>query len=64
MASRAPAYSSRVAEPCRTMSPILVGVAHQVRVLQRGSEVNDIANMAVLAAVDAQEQRRQLRSHQ
>jgi phosphotransacetylase len=29
-----------------------------VHILQRGSDVNDIVNMAVIAAVDAQEHRR------
>src|SRR6266705_994660 len=37
------------------IGPILVGMAQPVHVLQRGSEVNDIVNMAVIAAVDAQE---------
>src|SRR2546426_11540959 len=32
-----------------------VGMAQPVHVLQRGSDVNDIVNMAVIAAVDAQE---------
>jgi len=40
------------------IGPILVGMAQPVHVLQRGSEVNDIVNMAVIAAVDAQEHRR------
>jgi phosphotransacetylase len=31
--------------------------------LQRGSDVNDIVNMAIIAAVDAQERRRPARSH-
>jgi phosphotransacetylase len=30
--------------------------------LQRGSEVSDIVNMAIIAAVDAQERRRPARS--
>ncbi len=32
--------------------PILVGMATPVHILQRGSDVNTIANMAVIAAVD------------
>jgi malate dehydrogenase (oxaloacetate-decarboxylating)(NADP+) len=40
------------------IGPILVGMAQPVHVLQRGSDVNDIVNMAVIAAVDAQEHRR------
>jgi len=39
----------------QAIGPILVGMALPVHVLQRGSEVNDIVNMAVIAAVDAQE---------
>ncbi|HEX4574067.1 MAG TPA: phosphate acetyltransferase [Gemmatimonadales bacterium] len=45
----------------QAIGPILVGMAQPVHVLQRGSEVNDIVNMAVIAAVDAQEHGR--RSH-
>ena len=41
---------------------ILVGMAQPVRVLQRGSDVNDIVNMAVIAAVDAQEHGRRRRA--
>src|SRR2546427_470455 len=37
------------------IGPILVGMAQPVHILQRGAEVNDIVNMAVIAAVDAQE---------
>jgi malate dehydrogenase (oxaloacetate-decarboxylating)(NADP+) len=37
------------------IGPILVGMAQPVHVLQRGSDVNDVVNMAVIAAVDAQE---------
>src|ERR1043166_1860325 len=37
------------------IGPILVGMAQPVHVLQRGSDVNDIVNVAVIAAVDAQE---------
>jgi malate dehydrogenase (oxaloacetate-decarboxylating)(NADP+) len=39
----------------QAIGPILVGMAQPVHVLQRGSDVNDIVNMAVIAAVDAQE---------
>ncbi|HXF94688.1 MAG TPA: NADP-dependent malic enzyme [Gemmatimonadales bacterium] len=39
----------------QAIGPILVGMALPVHVLQRGAEVNDIVNMAVIAAVDAQE---------
>ncbi|OLC01722.1 MAG: phosphate acetyltransferase [Gemmatimonadetes bacterium 13_1_40CM_69_22] len=39
----------------QAIGPILVGMAQPVHVLQRGSEVNDIVNMAVIAAVDALE---------
>jgi len=44
------------------IGPILVGMAQPVRVLQRGSDVNDIVNMAVIAAVDAQEHGRRPRA--
>jgi malate dehydrogenase (oxaloacetate-decarboxylating)(NADP+) len=37
------------------IGPILLGMAKPVHVLQRSSQVNDIVNMAVIAAVDAQE---------
>jgi malate dehydrogenase (oxaloacetate-decarboxylating)(NADP+) len=37
------------------IGPILVGMAQPVHVLQRGPEVSEIVNMAVIAAVDAQE---------
>jgi malate dehydrogenase (oxaloacetate-decarboxylating)(NADP+) len=37
------------------IGPILVGMRRPVHVLQRGAEVNDIVNMAAIAAVDAQE---------
>src|SRR3989454_729295 len=37
------------------IGPILVGMAQPVHILQRGAEVNDIVNMAVIAAVDALE---------
>ncbi|OLC02756.1 MAG: phosphate acetyltransferase [Gemmatimonadetes bacterium 13_1_40CM_70_15] len=46
----------------QAIGPILVGMARPVHLLQRGSEVNDIVNMAVIAAVDAQEHGRQHRS--
>src|SRR5438552_1030404 len=39
----------------QAIGPILVGMAQPVHVLQRGPEVNDIVNMAVIAAVDALE---------
>ncbi|HEY6808505.1 MAG TPA: phosphate acyltransferase, partial [Gemmatimonadales bacterium] len=45
----------------QAIGPILVGMDRPVHVLQRGSEVNDIVNMAVIAAVDAQEHRRHAR---
>ncbi|HYK82704.1 MAG TPA: phosphate acetyltransferase [Gemmatimonadales bacterium] len=44
------------------IGPILVGMAQPVHVLQRGAEVNDIVNMAVIAAVDAQEHGRRPRA--
>jgi len=44
------------------IGPILVGMAQPVHVLQRGSDVNDIVNMAVIAAVDAQEHGRRPRA--
>src|SRR2546427_10439303 len=37
------------------IGPILVGMAQPVHILQRGAEVNDIVNMAVIAAVGALE---------
>jgi len=45
----------------QAIGPILVGMDHPVHVLQRGSEVADIVNMAVIAAVDALEHRRHAR---
>jgi len=45
----------------QAIGPILVGMAQPVHVLQRGSEVNDIVNLAVIAAVDAQEHGRRRR---
>ena len=41
--------------------PILEGMAKPVHVLQRGSDVSDIVNIAVIAAVDAQERDRLVR---
>ena len=46
----------------QAIGPILVGMAQPVHVLQRGSDVNDIANVAVIAAVDAQEHKRRSRA--
>jgi malate dehydrogenase (oxaloacetate-decarboxylating)(NADP+) len=45
----------------QAIGPILVGMAQPVHVLQRGSDVNDIVNMAIIAAVDAQEHGRPAR---
>ena len=42
----------------QAIGPILVGMNRPVHVLQRGSAVPDIVNMAVIAAVDALEHRR------
>jgi len=42
----------------QAIGPILVGMDRPVHVLQRGSEVPEIVNMAVIAAVDALEHRR------
>ena len=42
----------------QAIGPILVGMAAPVHILQRGSDVDAIVNMAVIAAVDAQEHRR------
>jgi len=39
---------------CEAIGPILMGLAKPVHVLQRGSEVNEIVNMAAIAVVDAQ----------
>src|SRR5712691_11731081 len=44
------------------IGPILVGMAQPVHILQRGAEVNDIVNMAVIAAVDALEHSRRPRA--
>ena len=46
----------------QAIGPILVGMDRPVHVLQRLSEVPDIVNMAVIAAVDALEHRRRQRS--
>ncbi len=43
----------------QAIGPILVGLAAPVHVLERDSGVDDIVNMAVIAAVDAQERARQ-----
>jgi malate dehydrogenase (oxaloacetate-decarboxylating)(NADP+) len=45
----------------QAIGPILVGMDRPVHVLQRLSEVPDIVNMAVIAAVDALEHRRHAR---
>ena len=37
------------------IGPILVGMAKPVHVLSRGAEVTDIANMAAIAVIDAQD---------
>ncbi len=42
----------------QAIGPILVGMAGPVHVLQRGSDVDAIVNLAVIAAVDAQERAR------
>jgi len=42
----------------QAIGPIVVGMDRPVHVLQRGSEVAEIVNMAVIAAVDALEHRR------
>jgi malate dehydrogenase (oxaloacetate-decarboxylating)(NADP+) len=52
---------SRLGE-ARAIGPILVGLAQPIHVLQRGADVDDIVNMAVIAAVDAQERARARRS--
>ena len=46
----------------QAIGPILVGMDRPVHVLQRLSDVPDIVNMAVIAAVDALEHRRHARS--
>lgn len=47
----------------QAIGPVLVGMARPVHVLQRGADVDEIVNLAVLAAVDAREHRRQRRPH-
>jgi malate dehydrogenase (oxaloacetate-decarboxylating)(NADP+) len=42
----------------QAIGPILVGMAKPVHVLQRDSDVSDIVNIAVIAAIDAQERAR------
>jgi malate dehydrogenase (oxaloacetate-decarboxylating)(NADP+) len=42
----------------QAIGPILVGMDRPVHVLQRSSDVSDIVNIAVIAAVDAQERAR------
>ncbi|HEX5005220.1 MAG TPA: NADP-dependent malic enzyme [Gemmatimonadales bacterium] len=42
----------------QAIGPILVGMAAPVHVLQRGSDVDAIVNLSVIAAVDAQERAR------
>ena len=37
------------------IGPILMGMARPVHVLSRGSDVNDIVNIAAIAVVDAQD---------
>jgi malate dehydrogenase (oxaloacetate-decarboxylating)(NADP+) len=46
----------------QAIGPILVGMARPVHILQRDSDVSDIVNIAVIAAVDAQERERQTRT--
>ena len=47
----------------QAIGPILVGMARPVHVLQRGADVDEIVNLAVLAAVDAREHRRPRAAH-
>ncbi len=42
----------------QAIGPILVGIARPVHVLQRGASADNIVNLAVIAAVDAQERKR------
>jgi malate dehydrogenase (oxaloacetate-decarboxylating)(NADP+) len=42
----------------QAIGPILVGMDRPVHVLQRGSDVNEIVNLSIIAAVDAQERGR------
>jgi malate dehydrogenase (oxaloacetate-decarboxylating)(NADP+) len=46
----------------QVIGPILVGMAAPVHVLQRGSDVDAIVNLTVIAAVDAQERARAARA--
>ncbi len=46
----------------QAIGPILVGMAAPVHVLQRGSDVDAIVNLTVIAAVDAQERVRHART--
>jgi malate dehydrogenase (oxaloacetate-decarboxylating)(NADP+) len=43
-----------------SLGPILMGLSKSVHVLQRGSTVEEIVNMAAIAVVDAQKHSRQL----
>jgi malate dehydrogenase (oxaloacetate-decarboxylating)(NADP+) len=43
----------------QAIGPILLGTAKPVHIIQRDSDVSDIVNAAVIAAVDAQERRRE-----
>jgi len=53
-----PAYTPGVAEPRRDINGTAVLGLRPVHVLQRGSEVTDIVNRSIIAAVDAQERSR------
>ncbi|MDZ7372578.1 MAG: NADP-dependent malic enzyme [candidate division KSB1 bacterium] len=44
------------------IGPILMGMRKSVHVLQRGSDVNEIVNMATIAVIDAQDLERQERA--
>jgi malate dehydrogenase (oxaloacetate-decarboxylating)(NADP+) len=41
----------------QVIGPILMGLSKPVHILQRGASVNDIVNVAAVAAVEAQPQR-------
>jgi malate dehydrogenase (oxaloacetate-decarboxylating)(NADP+) len=43
----------------QAIGPILLGMAKPVHIIQRDSDVSDIVNAAIIAAVDAQERRRE-----
>ncbi len=45
---------------CEVIGPILMGASKPIHVLQRGAEVNDIVNVAAIAAVDAQQAARRV----